>query len=130
LIWPVLASIATALIASRALCCEREQRQMACTLHGDSQAPLVFGTSARLTARTNFGPVCQIAPKHVGIFIGNFFDLVEAEIADFAAARAKAPTRATRAAETAAPSATTTPAATIIKIVHIAIIIAHSVTSL
>src|SRR5258708_40131235 len=103
---PVLACIAVPLIASHMLGCEGKQRQMGRTLHSDSQAGLVFGTGARLTARTNLASVCQVAAKQIGIFVGNFLDFVEAEIAYFATAGAKASTgttRATGAAKAARP---------------------------
>src|SRR5258708_31132428 len=86
---PVLACIAVPLIASHMLGCEGKQRQMARTLHSDSQAALVFGTGARLTARTNLASVRQVAAKQIGIFVGDFLDFVEAEIAYFATAGAQ-----------------------------------------
>src|SRR5258708_37424628 len=86
---PVLACIAVPLIASHMLGCEGKQRQMARTLHSGSQTALVFGTGARLTARTNLASVCQGAAKQIVIFVGYFFDFVEAEIAYFATAVAQ-----------------------------------------
>src|SRR5258708_37516914 len=83
---PVLACIAVPLIGSHMLGCEGKQRQMARTLHSDSQAALVLGAGARLTARTNLASVGQVAAKQIGIFVGNFLDFVEAEIAYFATA--------------------------------------------
>src|SRR2546430_1715363 len=104
-----------ALIAAQMVCRKGQQREVTRPLDGDGQAALMFGACPGLTARANLPSIGQVAAQGVGVFVGHFLDLVQAKIADFAAPSAK----------TSTGSAPASASVTIIKIVHVTIIIAH-----
>src|SRR5258708_4580681 len=103
------------LVAAQVVCREGQQRQVTRPFDGDGQAALMFGARPGLAARANLPSIRQVAAKGVGVFVGYFLDFVQAKIADFAAPSAK----------TSTGSAPATASVTIIKIVHVTIIIAH-----
>ena len=83
---------------------DEQDRQMAGTLDGYRQTALVLGARSRLTTRANLPPVRQVTSQEINIFVRHFLDLIEAEIADFAAAWPK--TAHTAGASPATTSAT------------------------
>jgi hypothetical protein len=105
------------LFASNVFSREREQRQMPGALDSAGQTALMLGAGSGLATRANLTTIRQVTAKQIGVLIGNFADLVEAEVAQLGAAGAKS-TRATSA-----------PTTTTLQVVHLTIIITHGYVS-
>ena len=80
---------------------EGKQRQVSCSLDGDSHLALVFGAIAGLAAGTDFAIFMNIATQQVVVFVIDFLCFVAAECANagagIVAATAAAATSATAA---------------------------------
>jgi hypothetical protein len=100
---------------------ERKQRQVTGALYRQCQTALVLCAGSRLATRADFAAICQVTAEQVNILIRHSLYFVHAKIAKLVAAW----THSTATRTTSAPAP-----ATIIKIVHLAIIIAHRFNSL
>src|SRR4051812_30552584 len=83
-------------------------------LDGERETALMLGAGAGLAAWADLTAIRQVAAQQIRIFVGHFFHLIQAKVAEFIAAWTEAP----------ATAPTTAPAA-IIQIFHVTIVIAH-----